>query len=371
MKKIDLRRFDANMKTREVCAGGGVFWIDADDSRCRLDGFAFRSAGEPFRRLPYSPALPEAVNALAGHTAGGMLTFRTDSRRIRLRARLENHCRMDHMAATGSGGFDLYAGPAGHRRFSGIARFDPAAAEYEILLLEREQGGMEEFQLNFPLYSGIGSLAVGLDEGAVLETPAPWSNPAPVVIYGSSITQGGCASRPGSAFPALLSRMLDRPFLNFGFSGSGKGEPEVIAAIAAVRTPALFVLDYQANAGSAGIRDTLAGAIDTLRETHPSVPVLIVSRIRWNRERLVTGSDFLHDAEAEEAIAYQRTEAERRRAAGDRLVFFLNGESLTGPDWHECTVDGVHPTDLGFHRMAEGLLPVISELLTLTGTHHE
>ena len=93
---------------------------------------------------------------------------------------------------------------------------------------------MEEFQLNFPLYSGIGSLAVGLDEGAVLETPAPWSNPAPVVIYGSSITQGGCASRPGSAFPAMLSRMLDRPFLNFGFSGSGKGEPEVIAAIAAV-----------------------------------------------------------------------------------------------------------------------------------------
>lgn len=200
MKKIDLRRFDANMKTAEVCAGGGVFWIDADDSRCRLDGFAFRSAGEPFRRLPYSPALSEAVNALAGHTAGGMLTFRTDSRRIRLRARLENHCRMDHMAATGSGGFDLYAGPAGHRRFSGIARFDPAAAEYEILLLEREQGGMEEFQLNFPLYSGIGSLAVGLDEGAVLETPAPWSNPAPVVIYGSSITQGGCASRPAAHF---------------------------------------------------------------------------------------------------------------------------------------------------------------------------
>ncbi|MBS5533222.1 hypothetical protein KH017_20735, partial [bacterium] len=75
MKKIDLRRFDANMKTAEVCAGGGVFWIDADDSRCRLDGFAFRSAGEPFRRLPYSPALPEAVNALAGHTAGGMLTI--------------------------------------------------------------------------------------------------------------------------------------------------------------------------------------------------------------------------------------------------------------------------------------------------------
>lgn len=91
MRKIDLRRFDANMKTGEVCAGGGVFWIDADDSRCRLDGFAFRSAENVPAPAVHS-ALPEAVNALAGHTAGGMLTFRTDSRRIRLRARLENHC---------------------------------------------------------------------------------------------------------------------------------------------------------------------------------------------------------------------------------------------------------------------------------------
>lgn len=299
---------DANMKTAEVCAGGGVLWIRCRRFARRLDGFAFRSPENRSGALPYSPALPEAVNALAGHTAGGDADV---------------PYRQPPHPAPGAARKPLPDGPHGGDRLRRLrslcgagrtpplfrhCRFDPAAAEYEILLLEREQGGMEEFQLNFPLYSGIGSLAVGLDEGAVLETPAPWSNPAPVVIYGSSITQGGCASRPGSAFPAMLSRMLDRPFLNFGFSGSGKGEPEVIAIDRRpVRTPALFVLDYQANAGSAGIRDTLAGAIDTLRETHPSVPVLIVSRIRWNRERLVTGSDFLHDAEAEEAIAYQRT----------------------------------------------------------------
>ncbi len=368
MKDLDIVRFDANMKTGEGSADGTV-WLDADDPRFRLDGFAFRAPGGPFRRLEADPALPESVRVLAGHTSGGMLTFCTDSRRIRLRVQLKDISRHDHMAMTGNNGFDLYLGPAGRRRFAAVTRFAWDASGYEVQLLERQTGKMEEFQLNFPLYSGVESFALGLEDGSKLAPPAPWTNPEPVVIYGSSITQGGCASRPGSSFPAILSRALDRPFLNFGFSGSGKGEPAVIEAIARVKKPALFVLDYQANAGAAGIRATLAGAIDTLRRKHSAVPVLVVSRIRWNRELLETGSDFMHGAEAEEAIAFQRDEVERRRAAGDRLVFFLNGETLTGADWHECTVDGVHPTDLGFHRMAAGLLPVLDELLQ-TGKHH-
>ena len=368
MKKSDILRFDENMKTAEGAADG-VVWLGADDPRLRLDGFAFRSPGDPLRRLAPDPALPEAVNWLAGHTSGGMLTFRTDSRRIRVRATLRDHAHMDHMPVTGSGGFDLYLGPAGRRRFAAVTRITPDALAYEVLLLERQKGEMAEFQLNFPLYSGVETFALGLDEGSELAPPAPWANAEPVVVYGSSITQGGCASRPGSSFTASLSRTLDRPFLNFGFSGSGKGEPAVVAAFAKVKNPALFVLDYQANAKAAGIRATLADAIDTLRNTHSDVPVLVVSRIRMNMELLETGSDFLHGGEEEKAIALQRDEVERRRAAGDRLVFFLNGEALTGADWHECTVDGVHPTDLGFHRMAAGLLPVLDELLQ-TGKYH-
>lgn len=365
MKDFDIVRFDANMKTGGTAADG-VVWLGADDPRFRLDGFAFRSPGDPLRRLAVDPAFPEGVNGLAGHTSGGMLTFRTDSRRIRVRATLKDHAHMDHMPVTGSGGFDLYRGPAGRRRFAAVTRFALDASACEVLLLERKKGEMEEFQLNFPLYSGVESFALGLDDGSKLAPPAPWTNAEPAVVYGSSITQGGCASRPGSSFTAILSRALDRPFLNFGFSGCGKGEPAVVAAIAAVKNPALFVLDYQANAGTDGIRATLPGALDTLRRKHPAVPVLVVSRIRWNCELLETGSDFLHGAEEEEAIAFQRGEVERRRAAGDRLVFFLDGSELTGADWYECTVDGVHLTDLGFHRMAAGLLPVVSELFSLT-----
>jgi len=371
MEQFDILRFDENMKTGEASGAAGVVWIGVDDPHCRLDGFPFRVSGGPFRRLAVDPAFPEGVNQLAGHTSGGMLTFRTDSLHIRVRVRLENHARMDHMAMTGSGGFDLYLGPSGHRRFVGVTRCDFSRPDYEVQVLEREHPAMEEFQLNFPLYSGVADFALGLDAGAKLGTPAPWGNPDPVVVYGTSITQGGCASRPGRSYTSVLSRAFDRPFLNFGFSGCGKGEPEVVSAIAKVPNPALFILDYQANAGSSGIERTLSDAIDILRKAHPETPVLVLSRIRYNGELIATGSEIRHDMEAADAIAFQRDEVEHRWAEGDHHIFFWNGDSLTGPDWYECTVDGCHPTDLGFDRIAAGLVPVIRDILDGDGKHDQ
>ncbi|MBS1369198.1 MAG: hypothetical protein HPZ91_04485 [Lentisphaeria bacterium] len=366
MKQFDIGCYDENMKEHELREDGFV-WLGADDPRFRLDGFAFRRPGEKFLRVIPDPVLPEAVVNLGRHTSGGMLTFRTDSRRIRLRVKLSDHSQREHQALTGSGGFDLYAGPAGHRRFIGVTRYPFPANEYDALLLDRPEGEFNEFQLNWPLYSGVEEFRLGIGEGARLELPGPWPDPSPLVVYGSSITQGACASRPGCSYTAILSRALNRPVLNFGFSGNGKGEPAVIDMLARVEAPRLFVLDYQANAGLAGIRDTISGAVETLRRAHPAIPVLVVSQIRWNRELNRGGSDFLYPADEGEAVRIQRNEVERRRAAGDRLVFFFEGASLTGPDWHECTVDGVHPSDHGFFRMAAGLLPVINDILTLTG----
>jgi len=364
MGQVDISRFDENMKTGEA-ASGGVVWLNADDSRMRLDGFAFRSAGEALRRLPFELVTLQSVQWLAGHTSGGMLTFRTNSRRIFVRASLRDICRKEHMPMTGCGGFDLYLGPAGHRSFVGVTRFDYSASEYEVLILERRRAETEEFQLNFPLYSGVESFALGIDGESDIALPDPWTNPRPVVVYGSSITQGACASRPGSSYTSILSRELDRPVLNFGFSGSGKGEPEVVSAIAKVPDPALILLDYEANASAVGIECTLADAIDILRRDHPRVPILVLSRIRWNKELIETGSRILHDRDADDAIAFQREEVKHRRAEGDHRIFFRNGDSLTEPDWWECTVDGVHPTDFGFHRMAANLRPVIREILSI------
>lgn len=340
---------------------GTLLSLEADDPRFRLEGFTFRKTGEPFWRLPDDPALPDSVRRLSKQTSGGLLRFRTDSRIIQVQARLNFADKMDHMAMTATGGFDLYA----DKRFVGVTRCDYDQVSYKAELFRHSERHMREFELNFPLYSGIEAFRLQLEKGARIEAPCPRPDDSPIVFYGTSITQGACASRPGRCYTSILGRKLDRPVLNFGFSSAGNGEPAVINYLAGISNPALYVLDYQANAKFDGIKATFRAALDCLRAAHPTTPILTVSRIRWTRELLETGSDFVHAGESEKALRFQRDEIERRNAAGDRLCFFLDGSGLTGSDWHECLVDGLHPTDLGFERMAAGLLPVITDILRL------
>ncbi|WP_338131003.1 SGNH/GDSL hydrolase family protein [Cohnella rhizosphaerae] len=163
------------------------------------------------------------------------------------------------------------------------------------------------------------------------------------------------------AYPNLLSRYLPYEFINLGFSGNGKGEPEVARTIAGIADPAMFVLDYEANVGTAErMAETLPAFIRILRERHPEVPILVVSKIRSAGERFYEEMrQLLHDRKH-----VQRSTVERLRSEGDANVHFLDGGTLLGDeDAEECTVDGVHPTDLGFLRMAKSLAPVIRKLI--------
>ena len=151
---------------------------------------------------------------------------------------------------------------------------------------------------------------------------------------------------------ALLSRRWNAPVLNFGFSGSGKGEPEVIEVLARVKDPRLFILDYIGNARFEGYRRTIGPALDAIRAKHPATPIALATPLLSNASLLLPE---LRD-QAEElaaADAYIRATAAERRAAGDPAIRVLES-SLYGrfPDWDECTVDGVHFTDLGFSRLA-------------------
>lgn len=202
---------------------------------------------------------------------------------------------------------------------------------------------------------------IGVDEDATIGAPAEYASDKKVVLYGTSITQGGCATRPGMAYPNLLSRYLPYEFINLGFSGNGKGEPEVARTIAGIANPAMFVLDYEANVGTAEqMAETVPAFIRILRERHPEVPILVVSKIRnagdrFYEERL----QMLRDRRN-----VQQSIVERLRKEGDANVHFLDGGTLLGEeDAEECTVDGVHPTDLGFLRMAQCLTPVIRKLI--------
>jgi lysophospholipase L1-like esterase len=337
-------------------------WHSPKETPFHVAGFGWFAQDKVYRRMPLEPpaALPSAVDGLAWSTAGGQIRFQTDSGRLVVRVRLAGLANMVHMPATGQCGFDCYIGPHGRLRYQATTTYDLKKQEYEVRLFTLPPGRMRNIVLNFPLYQGVQEVLVGLDPDARVLPPPPYDSLRRVVIYGTSITQGGCASRPGMAYTNILSRRFNLEFINLGFSGNGKGEPEVARAIATIEAPACFVLDYEANAGDvATLERTMPTFIRILREAHPDVPILVLSKIRY-------ASETQDPKAADRRLACrdcQRGIVEEFRQGGDRLVFFHDGSDLLGEDWEECTVDGVHPTDLGFLRMANGLAPVLEKVL--------
>jgi len=343
-----------------------MVWHDPGDMPLRLAGFPWFAQERTYRRLPKRPAekLPAAVDQLADCTAGGQVSFRTDSRQVAVRVELAGPADMCHMPATGQCGFDLYVGAAPEQRFHSVTKYDVRSRSYETLLFDHPETLLRDFTLNFPLYQGVRQVLVGLLPGAQVAPPVPWTLEGPVVAYGTSITQGGCASRPGMAWTNILSRALNVEIVNLGFSGNGKGEPEVLRLVAQVAGARLFVLDYEGNAGGREqLAHSLPECIRILRQAHPAVPILVVSRIAF-------ASDLTHAqsrAERELSRDMQARLVERLRLAGDCNLHFLDGSTRLGPDFTEGTVDGVHPTDLGFMRMAAALEPELRRLLGLNG----
>ena len=362
-KKLAVEKFDRNMAVNKVDEEN-IKWFSADDEPMRLTGFYFRKKGEAFRRFPLDEKLPPAVNGLSWHTAGGQLSFMSDTKVVRIKVTLGHESLMDHCTKIGSSGFDIYMGKPGEKQyFCGSSRIKVHNDSYEVDMFRSEHAEMREFTLNFPLYCGIDSFEIGFSEDAAVKAPSPWKDDAPVVVYGTSITQGGCANRPGMAYTNILSRRFNRPFLNYGFSGSGRGEPYVFEQLAKIENPAMFILDYEANAHKEGIFNTLKNGIDILREKHPEVPIMVVSQFHFNREYIITGSVTARVKDAEDTWRFERAEVNRRRRAGDKNICFVYGGWKNEEDWTEFTVDGIHATDLGFYMFAKMITPKIAKVL--------
>lgn len=366
-KPTRVTELDKNMALSTACVGG-QHWHDPGVRPFRLTGFPWYRHDHLFRRLPRCPSKPirTAVSELADCPAGGQVAFRSNATRLLVQVELSGPHYMYHMPATGQCGFDLYLGEPLAQRYHSTTRFEVTATRYEAELFSQPEPTWRTFTLNFPLYQGVKRLRVGLNPEARVHPPPAWSDPRPVVIYGTSITQGGCASRPGLAYPNIISRALNRPVINLGFSGNGCGEPEVVELVAGVRQPGLLVLDYEANAGALEVyQQTLTDALKRLRAAHPSTPLLVLSRI-------VFAGDYVRPeawAARENRMRMQRDLVRNLRRQGDRLVHFYQGANLLGGDADEGTVDGVHPNDLGFMRMARRLVPLMRRLaLTQSAT---
>ncbi|MDR1892884.1 MAG: hypothetical protein LBQ48_07755 [Oscillospiraceae bacterium] len=204
------------------------------------------------------------------------------------------------------------------------------------------------------MYSALSDLYIGLRDGSELLPGGEYVNEKPVVFYGSSITQGGFASRPGNAYPAILSRRLNMDFINLGFSENAKGEIEIAEYMAGLPMTA-FISDYDHNAPDiAHLKLTHLRLYEIIRKQNPELPYLILSKPDVDISP--------KDARLRREIVYDTYK--RAAESGDRNVYFIGGERLFGGAGRDCcTIDGCHPNDLGFYRMADVIGEVISAVL--------
>ncbi|MBE6937584.1 MAG: hypothetical protein E7460_03385 [Ruminococcaceae bacterium] len=336
--------------------GENLVFRDAHDAV--FDLYQCTSApGEPFRRVPAEVAdnTNEGVAWLARHTSGIRLRIKTDSARIALKADLGGIDLMYHMPITGSAGFDIFLWEKGKQSF--VAGLAPACVCKEICgIHDFGEKKVRDIVINFPLYNCVKSLSVGLEADAQVLAPAKYRPIAPVLYYGSSITQGGCASRPGNAYQSMISRRFDLDFINMGFSGSARGE-DIMTDWLISFEPSVFVCDYDHNAPDAEhLEKTHYRLYSKYRAAHPETPIIFVTK-----------PDFDSDPDGNDRRrAVIRATYEKALAEGDTRVTFIDGETLFGDeDRGACTVDGCHPTDLGFWRMSRVIGDAVGKALRI------
>jgi hypothetical protein len=309
---------------------------------CRLD-------------IKYMNKLSEDVKRHSWSTSGGVVRFVSDSPVVAVKVEVSSKEDMSHMPRSGSSGVDLYMGTGKNKKF--IRAIMPASGQVEYeAIVEGYKPGFHEWTLNMPLYKGVNKFEIGLLSGAKLEKPPRYTIEKPIVFYGSSITQGACASRPGNSYTHIICRWLDANMVNMGFNGSAKGESEVAELISRIEMSA-FIMGYDYNAPNVDyLKKTHENFFKLIRTAQPKLPII-----------LVTKPDFDSNPE----ISARRREViynTYKNAVDDRdlNVYFIDGETLFGSSNRDsCTVDGCHPNDLGFMRMAENIYPTVKKALKI------
>lgn len=335
-----------------------ILWYDIE--LLGIEGKGWTETKAKFDRLPAKAegVVRGAVWGLSRQAAGLAVRFKTDATTIHARWSLTgSNLAMSHMPATGVSGLDLYVKTeAGHWRW--LANGRPTALENRATLAQGIPAGEREYMLYLPLYNGVTSVEIGVDKSDYIERLPRAADVKPIVFYGTSITQGGCASRPGMVHTAILGRRLDCEVINLGFSGNGKMEQEVADLLAELDV-AVYVIDCLPNMNAEEVAARTEPLVHTLRKAHPTTPILLVEDRSYSDAFLVESKR-------------QRNETSREvfRAAYDRLLAegvtglaYLEGEHLLGDDG-EATVDSSHPTDLGFMRMADAFEPLLKQLLS-------
>lgn len=297
--------------------------------------------------------LPEEVmekmpqlRQFGSRSTGGRVCFRTNTKNLYVKLVSKTFIRDYAATQIASSGLDIYIGDRTKGNYlgsvfpTGWRNTNPNESEKTFVL----DGEMKDFTIYMPKNEILDNIYIGIDDDAEIEAPTPYRNEKPVVFYGSSITEGGCAGRVGNAYNAALSRKLNMDYINFGFSGSAKGEPEMAEFIASVPM-SIFVMDYDYNAPDAEhLAKTHEPFFKIIREKNPDLPIIMLSNPNYRIKK----------EESEERLTVIRRTYENAIANGDQNVYLISGENFYAEsDPFACTVDNIHPNDCGFYHMTK------------------
>ena len=363
---MNIENLDKNFATKITVNEPDIVWFNIREAPFMLYGILYDEKLKRFLRMPDEVAqtISEGVKELNRHTSGGRVRFKTDSAYIAIRAVMDPSRGMSHMPRTGQSGFDLYRNCDGKEMY--FSTFVPPQNWEDGYSGETKTfGGLTEYTINFPLYDNVRELFVGLKKDAILQKAAEYKYPNPIVFYGNSITQGGCASRPGNSYQGFISRRLSTDFINLGFSGNGKGEKEMANYIAGIPM-SILVMDYDSNAPSAdALQATHYPFYKVVREANPDLPIVLITHPSALHEVFFkTHTDYDRWGSFERRWGIIRATYDRARLEGDQNIYFVDGrEIFKGEEWDAVTVDGVHPNDFGFLRFAICLEKILCSIL--------
>jgi hypothetical protein len=341
-----------------------VEWIPFPDERFVVSGLPWFGENSPHLwRLAgrFKSVVREPVWWLATNPSGARLRFRTNAATLAVRLDYPESATAHNLSIIGQMGVDLYLDGRYYRSAAPRIVSAPQNGQFEHTFFEGLSGVWREVCIYLPLYAPAELLAVGVNEDAQFGPPTPFAVNKPAAFYGSSITQGGCASRPGMSYQAILGRMLNIDFVNLGFSGNGMGEPELAQAMAEIDA-SCYVIDFAQNIGSPdGLRAVYGPFLRIIREKRPEAPMICNTPIY--------ASPALWHPDTEKRLEGMRQVIREavagRKRAGDKRIWLTEGLQMLGPDRADAFVDGAHPSDVGFQAMAEGFRPVLAKVLGL------
>lgn len=326
---------------------------DIKDMPLSVHGAPFWEEEKTLRRLPRElmEELPH-LSFFGRRCPGARVRFKTDSKNIRIRFEFEKADPDAGMSMFACLAANVLIGDEKYGEFLGII-CPPHCGETVADGILEKSGNMDSVTIHLPRNEVIKSFEIYIDEGAQILPPDPYKYEKPVVFYGSSITEGGCCCNIINAYASILSRHLSFDYINLGFSGNAKGEPQMAEFIKGLDM-SVFVYDYDHNADSPELlKATHEPFFKVIRKANPDLPVIMMTRPKNNytqeekQRREIVKTTYLNAVES-----------------GDKNVYFIDGETFFGKaDGNSCLIDGLHPNDLGFHRMAEKIEPLLKEIL--------